>query len=92
MAKERKARQQHLEGMEPPSIAEIEEKAEEYVEARNARMKLLTKEIGLQEELATLMRKHKLKNYEFDGSTVELTSKEKVKVRKSKDEGEDEEE
>ena len=32
---EPRPRQQHLEGMEPPVIKEIEDKAEEYVRVRN---------------------------------------------------------
>jgi hypothetical protein len=88
--KEAKAKQQHLEGMEPPTITEIEGKAEEYVEVRNERMSLLKKEVELQGELAELMKKHKLRNYEYDGQTVEVVNKEKVKVRRKKDDDDEE--
>ena len=87
----KKAKQGHLNGMEPPSVKEIEEAAEEYVGYRDARMANLKKEIEAGDALLALMQKHELTTYELeDGKTVELKELTKVKVRRPKTEESDE--
>jgi hypothetical protein len=50
----RRPKQKMIEGTEPESIPEIEEAAEAYREARDARMNKLTVEIERKKELAEL--------------------------------------
>lgn len=80
-----KARQGHLPGLEPPSIKEIDNAAERYVDRRNDRMEMLQDEIKARDVLEAAMKKHELRVYEYDGKTVELCMEEKVKVRKKKE-------
>lgn len=88
MAKE--AKKAHLDGMEPPSIKEIDEAADSYVSLRDKRMKMLAKEVEAKGELEEIMKKHELKTYTYEDKTVELVPSEKVKVRKVKDADEEE--
>lgn len=84
--KGRKPKQQFIPGTEPPSIPAIDAAAEEYVEARDARMRALKVEIERHDELLSLMREHKLESYSFDSSDVLLDHKDKVKVKRKRDE------
>lgn len=68
--------------MEPPSIKEIDEAADEYVRVRNARMRATEREVERRDILEALMKKHELKSYEFEDKRVELAVTEKVKVKK----------
>lgn len=82
----KRAKQGHLPTMEPEVIPEIEAAAEAYVEARDARMRLGGTEVERRTMLMGLMKKFKLKNYDFDGKTVSLVSgEEKVRVKTKKD-------
>lgn len=84
--KPRRPRQQRIPGTAPPKIAEIEDLAENYRALRDERMKVQDQELDFQQRLMACMKKHKLTAYEYDDFKVELTSSEKVKVRKSKEE------
>jgi hypothetical protein len=78
----RRPKQKMIEGTEPESIPEIEEAAEAYREARDARMNKLTVEIERKKELAELMKKHKLVEHKYDGHVVVMESGEpKVRVK-----------
>jgi len=72
--KPRKARtrtkQQHLDGMAPPTIPEIETAAVNYEETRNERQQLTEEEVDLKGKLLELMHKHQLKEYRFDNRLV----------------------
>jgi hypothetical protein len=84
-----KAKQESLPGMEPPHIAEIDAAAEAYRGTRNRRMRLTEKEVEQREILQAMMKKHELKNYEYDDHIVVLDVTEKVKVKnKGAEEGE----
>jgi hypothetical protein len=81
-----KAKQGHLQGMEPPSIPAIDDAADAYRECRTERMTLTETEAELQAKLLALMHENKLKTYVYGDppfvcNVVEL---EKVKVRKQK--------
>lgn len=78
-------KQQLIEGTEPLSIPEIDEKAEKYVSVRNKRMKLNLEEVQLRDELVSLMHEHNISVYDWDEQIVELTATEKIKVRQRKD-------
>lgn len=83
--------QKELEGMEPPSIREIENAAEAYVDVRDKRMKLTEKEVAAKETLIQAVLKHAdaiLPNgdgdrvYRYDDMVVILKAgKPNVKVR-----------
>ncbi len=93
MAKQKRLRQRHLPNTdpEPVTIKEIEDAADNYVEARDKRMNMLTIERERKESLRESMKKHK--KYEYDGKVVEFSSstEENVKVRTKKAPGEDDE-
>jgi hypothetical protein len=87
--REPRARQGHLEGEGfPKHVAELEIAAEEYVQARDARMAELETEVEKQLVLLGLMLKHGFKNYEYDGKIITLNDVQKVSVRKKKAEKE----
>jgi hypothetical protein len=85
----KKVKQGYLEGMEPPTIKAIENAAEAYVEARDARMQMGTQEQERKERLAALMKEHKLETYEYDGKVVAFETETTVKVKKKKQPKED---
>ena len=80
----RKAKQQHLPTMEPPSIRKIEQLADRYTDARDDRMAKLQEEIAAKDLLWAAMIEAGLKIYEYDGKTIELVSEEKIKVKTKK--------
>ncbi len=86
-----KVKQGYLEGMDPPSIKEIDKAADNYVEVRDERMSLSKIEIERKAILRGAMLKHNLKNYEYDGKVVVLDDEPTVKVRKKKEESDDSE-
>jgi len=88
MAKKR-AKQQFIPGTEPPSIPALDEAAEKYVGIRDDRMRLTKAEAKAIDELLDLLREHGLASYEFDGNVVEISHKDKVKVRRKKEGGDD---
>lgn len=80
-------------GVEPLTIPEIDEHADEYVTLRDKRMKLLAQELTAKEELMKVMKSHKLKVYEYDDHIVEIVpTDETVKVKKKKASSEEEDE
>ncbi len=93
-------KQQELPGVERPSIKEVEEAAEDFRLKRNARMLSMGPEKEAKTNLLTVLKKHKLKDYRYEGEdaegeTVEFEikreSKENVKVRSAKDKEDPEE-
>ena len=82
MATAAKAKQQPLKGMEEREIKDLQDKAIEYAEVRDERMKLSRQEGELQAELLTLMHQHKKKTYTYQGVEVTVVvEKEKAKVK-----------
>lgn len=77
-------KQGHLEGLEPPSIDEIDESAQKYYDLNDKSWKMRGKVEEARDELLELMKKHKLTTYEFDNKEVSITEKEIVKVKKKK--------
>jgi len=72
------------EGVERKSIMEIERAADEYADVRDERMRFTELETEAQAKLVAAMHKHKLTKYRYDGKTVEVEAKEKVKVKRDK--------
>ena len=69
-------------GVEKPSIAEIDEAAEEYMKWRDKRMAITPEEVQSKKTLLELMLKHKLDTYEFDDKVVTVERKpETVRVK-----------
>lgn len=86
-----KAKQLHFKGQEPVVNKAIESLADEYDEAKNARMGMLKVEVELKGKLIEAMKKHKLTAYERGEYDIKLEpGKDKVKVRIGKDEEDDE--
>lgn len=87
MPKDQKA----LPGMEDRSIKELGEKCREYAKVRDKRQDLTRREVELQADLLGLVKKHKLKNYDYDGVHATLVAEvEKVKVKIDKPDEEEE--
>lgn len=93
MAKVKKAtepvngKQKYIEGTEPPSIPEIDEKAGQYKKVRDKRMDLTEQEIELKGELRELMLKHKLDTYVVPDTEMQVDlepGEAEIKVRKRK--------
>lgn len=83
------AKQQFLDGMEPPSIPKIDKLADEYAEARYQRMALLKEEINKRDLLQIAMQEEGLESYETpDGKKVVIDYKSKLKVLAQKAEDE----
>ena len=83
-------RSQHLPGLEPVVIPELDRAATAYVETRNARMKLTEQEVSERDALIATMRKHRQTVYRVedggDPLLVTLTESAKVQVRRPTDE------
>jgi hypothetical protein len=80
----RKPKQQYLPDMEPVTIQEIDDAADSYVDARDARMECLKSEISKKDLLGMFMKKHKLATYEYDGKVVTYEGEPTVKVKRKK--------
>ena len=90
----RKAKQAKLPGTERKDrVPEIEKAATAYVDARDERMSLTEHEVELQGRLVQAMKTAKLATYRCDDVDliVEMSTLEKAKVRKVKDQAEAEE-
>lgn len=87
--------QQHLDGMEPKRIAELDTASRVYADARDARIEMSGPEKDTKAMLIDLMKKHDLELYESKhGLITKITHKgDDVKVeakkKKKKDEDDD---
>lgn len=66
------ARQKELVGVEKESVKEIEAAAEAYVDVRDKRMKLTTKEVEAKATLIEVMRRNKRTVYRDDNAAPPL--------------------
>jgi len=89
--KKPRAKQGHLNGMEPPSIPEIDTAADNFVEARNAWQSRNQPMVEAKAILEAAMKKHKLKKYEYDGKIVTFETSETLKVNVKKPDKEEKE-
>jgi len=91
--KARKPRQAKLPGTEPAEHPDVVNAAEAYVEVRDQRCEMSKRESERAGVLLAAMKKHGLSTYALeDGSRVEVVpGADKVKVRKPRDEAEDDE-
>lgn len=87
--------QLEIPGTERPKIRSIENAAQAYVAARDARMSALTKEISAKEKLIMVMQNNSEKLsvngdgdlvYRYDDEIVVLSEKDMIKVKSVKDE------
>ena len=77
-----------LPGMERKVVKEVSDAAEKYVDARDKRIKMLTKEIELKDLLADKMHKNNLVTYRDESLLVEIVAgKEKIKVSEAEENG-----
>jgi hypothetical protein len=88
-------KQSTIPGTTPKAIPEIDAAAEAYVEIRDKRMKLTTKEVEAQAVLVAAMEKHGLTVYRCTSTDetldVTMVTKTRAKVRGPKDEDADDE-
>lgn len=82
--KKPRVKQGYLLDMAPPSVPAIEKAADDYVEARDARMAAMEPEATAKKLLTELMKKHGLSTYEYDSRIVTLAGEPEVKVKKKK--------
>ncbi len=81
-----KVKQGFIEGMEPESIREIDDAAENYEEVVQERTKLSKEEDEKKDALIDVMTEHKLDRYESpSGLVVTVTNKKNIKVKHKKD-------
>jgi len=76
-----KAKQSELPGMEEHRLKDVEDAAEEYAEARDARMAAGLVEVERKVRLIQCLRKRSMSKYKRGPITVELKSVDNVKVR-----------
>ena len=84
-------RQQNLPEMEDRKIEALEEKAQEYAEARDERMGLSRQEIELKGQLLQLMKAQKREHYKRGPITIDIVHESeniKVKVKAAGDDDE----
>jgi len=77
-----KAKQAHLEGMEPPTIAEVEAAAEKYYDLNDKSWKLREKVSDAKDELLEVMKANDLTVYRYDDKEITVVDKETVKVKR----------
>jgi hypothetical protein len=82
--------QKDLPGMENRSIQELDQKCKEYDKVKKKRMDLTRREVELQSDMLGLLKKHKIKNYDYEDIHAEIViEKEKVRVKIAKTEDEE---
>ena len=86
----RKPKQGHLSGMEPPSIAELDDAADNYFETMTDRCKLSKTEDEQKTALIEVMKSHRMARYvTADGLVVTVTDKSNVKCKRKAEENGD---
>ena len=87
----RRAKQGRLQGMEPPSIKEIDDAADNYFETMSDRCKLSKTEDEQKTALIELMKSNRMSRYETgDGLVVTVTDKSTVKCKRKAESNGDE--
>jgi hypothetical protein len=89
------AKSKRLPGMSDAKIETLQDAAASYADIRDKRQVLTAEESTLKQSLITLMHKHHKDHYEFDGVVIDLVMEEetvKVKIKKHKEDDEDNEE
>ena len=90
MARKAKAKQGRLDGMEPESIREIDDAAENYFDVMQDRCKLSKEEDEAKDALIDKMKENRLDRYETpDGLIVSVTSKSNVRCKRKVASGEE---
>jgi len=80
-------KQQRLPGTQDARIAELEDLAGQYVEARDERLETLRREVDLKNQILGKMHGLKKVRYEYQGTTIEIVPEaEKLKVKVAKPE------
>lgn len=80
-AKPVRAADQHLPGLEPVMVPAVHKAIENYVTARDERMKLTKIEVETKAALMQAMKKAELTSYNVDGHLADLQIDEQVKAR-----------
>lgn len=82
-------KQAELKGIEKPSIAEVDNAADDYIKSRDKYKALAEQLKGEAEVLIASMKRHKLTRYAVDGYVVAIEDIERVKVKAKDDDGDD---
>ena len=77
----KRPKQGYLPDLEPVTIREIDNAADAYVEVRDERCALSAEETKRREKLIELMRKHRLKIYEYEEKVVTFEHEDKAKIK-----------
>lgn len=79
------AKQQELKGVERKVIKAVENAADDYVDVRDKRMALTTKEVDARAVLIAAMQDAGVTSYRYDDRIITLDSKTKVSVKADRD-------
>lgn len=86
--------QKSLEGMTDRKLEALQDAAYEYVKVRDKRMKLTESEVEKKGKILKLMHKHKKDVYDYEDVHIEIVVEDehvRVKIRKAKEETDEEE-
>ena len=85
----KRPKQDDLPGMENREIKDLNDAAMEYAGIRDERQALTLQEVGLKSKILSLMPKHKMSDYVFEGIEIHIIVEEegvKVKIPKKDEE------
>ena len=77
-----KAKQGHLDGLAPPTIAEVDAAADTYYELNSKSWKLREKVAEAKDALLEVMKANDLTVYRYDDKEITVVDRETVKVKK----------
>jgi len=78
-------KQGELPGVERKVIKAVENAADDYVDVRDKRMTLTTKEVEKRAVLIAAMEEHGITSYRYDDRVITLEAKAKVSVKNAHD-------
>lgn len=88
-----RGKQNDLPGMSDRKLEDLSDTAYDYAKVRDKRMELSREEGELKSKLLTLMKRHRMKEYVYEDVEIRVVTEEetvKVRIRKAKEESEDE--
>lgn len=83
--KKSRAKQQHLPGTDHDRHADIDDKAESFLEVQENRRQLAADAKDLKSEIIRLMREYGVETYRVENHIFEVSSKDVVRLKKQKD-------
>ena len=83
------SKQTELKGVERPKLRDVEAAADEYIEICDKAKRVAEDKKAGAEKLVMAMQRNKVRSYRWDGHIVTLKELEKVSVRDTPSEGDD---